>query len=159
MLSVTHTHTHTHTHFVQDVLGRVQFWGQMSNYGGDPREAMPPLLPGEQVGCCLRNRTMHPRYTDAGLPAWARKVAAEGCMPQSMRALALCLSLSLSVVSCRSAHSHPIKRLVCSHRSSYEVGYYTRTLGADVENRLVANVSWFSTWLDNMAALGGNAQY
>lgn len=103
----------------KDVLGRVQFWGQMSNYGGDPTQAMPPLLPGEQVGCCLRNRTMHPRYRDAGLPAWARKVASEG----------------------------------------YEVGYYTRTLGADVENRLVANVSWFATWLDNMKELGGNAQY
>jgi hypothetical protein len=62
---------------------------------------------------------MHPRYRDAGLPAWARKVASEG----------------------------------------YEVGYYTRTLGADVENRLVANVSWFETWLSNMRDLGGNAQY
>ena len=137
----------------RDVLGRVQFWGQMSNYGkpivlpfhcfslcftafpcrstaltyretlptgGDPRDAKPPLLPGEQVGCCLRNRTIHRRYTDADLPGWARGLTASG---------------------------------------RYDVGYYTRTLGWDNSARLTANVSWFKTWLDNMAAAGGNAQY
>eukprot|EP01051_Picozoa_sp_SAG22_P021503 SAG22_NODE_4769_length_1169_cov_0.988785_2_plen_216_part_00 len=88
--------------------------------GGNPRDAKPPLLPGEQVGCCLRNRTIHRRYTDAGLPDWARGVAANG---------------------------------------SYDVGYYTRTLGWDNSARLTANVSWFKTWLANMRAAGGNAQY
>jgi hypothetical protein len=31
----------------RDVLGRVQFWGEMSNYCGPPKLAHPPLRPGE----------------------------------------------------------------------------------------------------------------
>lgn len=71
------------------------------------------------MGCCLRNQTIHPRYADAGLPDWARQVAAQG----------------------------------------YDVGYYVRTLGYDKQNRLLANLTWFETWLSNMAKAGGNAQY
>ena len=74
----------------RDVLGRVVFWGEMSNYCGPPKYAHPPLRPGEQVGCCLLNQSMHERYLDGCqtgvpwqpgsqcLPAWARKVAADG---------------------------------------------------------------------------------
>ena len=39
-----------------------QFWGQMSNYMGTEHPPVPPLEPGEQVGCCLPIRNMHPRY-------------------------------------------------------------------------------------------------
>lgn len=71
-------------------MNRVQFWGQMSNYAGPPKLAKPPLKPGEQVGCCLLEQPLHPRYLDnctAGsvwtpgsqcLPDWARMVAASG---------------------------------------------------------------------------------
>eukprot|EP00038_Savillea_parva_P018447 m.23738 g.23738 ORF g.23738 m.23738 type:complete len:638 (+) comp4099_c0_seq1:116-2029(+) len=73
-----------------DVLNRVQFWGQMSNYCGPPRLAKPPLKPNESTGCCLLEQPLHPRYvTDCAagkawapgsqcLPAWARHVADSG---------------------------------------------------------------------------------
>lgn len=50
-----------------DRLQWIQCWGQMSNYYGpagvyDPTNAVPPLLPGEEVGCCLDIPQMHMRY-------------------------------------------------------------------------------------------------
>jgi hypothetical protein len=118
----------------QDVFGRVLVWGQMSNYCGPPSLAHPPLRPGEVVGCCVLNQSMHPRYlNDCGdlstgaapkpwvpgsqcLPAWARKLASEGT----------------------------------------EVGYYVRKGTA---GDLSQNFTWFSDWLADMESLGGNAQY
>ena len=46
----------------RDFFGRMQMWGQMSNWCGDPARAVPPLQPGEQTGCCMLQQTMHPRY-------------------------------------------------------------------------------------------------
>lgn len=40
----------------------MQFWGQMSNYDGTEHTPVPPLNPGEQTGCCLTIREIHPRY-------------------------------------------------------------------------------------------------
>ncbi len=45
-----------------EVLPWMQFWGQMSNYCGPAQLAVPPLRPGESVGCCLVRPEMHPRY-------------------------------------------------------------------------------------------------
>jgi len=39
--------------------------------------------------------------------------------------------------------------------AGYSVGYYVRKGSDD----LLANLTWFETWLDDMAAVGGNAQY
>lgn len=46
----------------RDKLGWMYLIGQMSNYAGPPHLAVPPLLPGEAVGCCLLKQTMHDRY-------------------------------------------------------------------------------------------------
>lgn len=43
-------------------FSRVQFWGQMSNYSGDPIFAKPPLQQGELTGCCLASNILHSRY-------------------------------------------------------------------------------------------------
>ena len=48
--------------FWRNDLGWLQCWGQMSNYAGDPNLAVPPLLPGEETGCCLLKPEMHTRY-------------------------------------------------------------------------------------------------
>lgn len=63
-------------------LSWVQFWGQMSNYMYCPGEglvqnAVPPLAPGEEAGCCLVQPWMHSRYLPS-LPAFADEVRAEG---------------------------------------------------------------------------------
>lgn len=63
-------------------LGWMQCWGQMSNFHGPPgvrdsRGAVPPLKPGEDVGCCLDQPEIHPRYR-AFLPAVARQVVDSG---------------------------------------------------------------------------------
>jgi hypothetical protein len=54
-----------------------QFWGQMSNYFGTEHPPVPPLNPGETVGCCIARREMHPRYIP-DLIAFADRVRAEG---------------------------------------------------------------------------------
>jgi hypothetical protein len=45
----------------------VLLWGWMSNYAGPPKLAVPPIEPGEQVGCCLYRVEGHKRY--AGIAA------------------------------------------------------------------------------------------
>ncbi len=50
-----------------NVFPWIQFWGQMSNYQRDPGEgrkgrAIPPLQPGEKVGCCVDRPSVHHRY-------------------------------------------------------------------------------------------------
>jgi hypothetical protein len=40
----------------------VQFWGQMSNYGGPAHLTRPRRAPGEETGCCLDRSEMHRRY-------------------------------------------------------------------------------------------------
>ena len=66
----------------------MQFWGQMSNYAGDPKLARPPLVDQEKVGCCLPLAATHPRYGD-DLPKLADEIRADGghvgfyCRPRS----------------------------------------------------------------------------
>ena len=58
------------------VFPRLQMWGQMSNcycHNGTVPHS-PPTQPGEQTGCCLLNRSFHPRYT--GLSQWVQEQVA-----------------------------------------------------------------------------------
>ena len=59
------------------VLPWVQCWGQMSNYAGDPELAEPPLLPGEETGCCLDVPYVHTRCV-ADMPQFTEYVTASG---------------------------------------------------------------------------------
>ena len=60
-----------------DILPWFQCWGQMSNYAGDPELAVPPLLPGEETGCCLDIPYVHTRYL-ADLPGFADYLTSSG---------------------------------------------------------------------------------
>ncbi|MBI5864300.1 MAG: BACON domain-containing protein [Planctomycetes bacterium] len=55
----------------------VQCWGEMSNYAGADYPPVPPLEPGEQVGCCIASRELHPRY-DPGLVEFADWLHGQG---------------------------------------------------------------------------------
>lgn len=55
----------------------IQFWGQMSNFAGEPAAAVPPLRPGEETGCCLAIPEMHARYKPE-LPPLIKKMRAKG---------------------------------------------------------------------------------
>lgn len=61
----------------KDKINWMQFWGQMSNYGGPPALAKPPLQPGEQVGCCLDQTDLHVRYAGS-IPTVAQKIKDDG---------------------------------------------------------------------------------
>ena len=59
---------------VKNYLPWMQFWGQMSTYAGLPQYAVPPPLPGEEVGCCVDKQEMHLRYIP-DLPNFAESKA------------------------------------------------------------------------------------
>eukprot|EP00039_Didymoeca_costata_P013458 m.204865 g.204865 ORF g.204865 m.204865 type:complete len:161 (-) comp15780_c0_seq17:1049-1531(-) len=62
------------------IYPRMQMWGQMSNWCGDPKRAVPPLKPGEVVGCCTLEQDMHERYISGGLPDWVDEQVKDGYM-------------------------------------------------------------------------------
>lgn len=45
-----------------DLTNWIQFWGQMSNYAGVPKLAVPPIAANEQTSCCLPIIEIHQRY-------------------------------------------------------------------------------------------------
>ncbi len=61
----------------KNYFGWIQFWGQMSNYGGLASLAVPPLQPGELVGCCVDTSVMHDKY-DPELISLADSITASG---------------------------------------------------------------------------------
>jgi hypothetical protein len=118
----------------QSVFGRVAVWGQMSNYCGPPRLAHPPLRLGEKTGCCVLNQSMHPRYlTDCG-------DLSSGAPPPPWKPGSQCLPAWAQKLAGEGTH----------------IGFYVRK---GSKGDLANNLTFFVDWLNNMAKLGGNAQY
>jgi hypothetical protein len=61
---------------VKGVTDWALLWGQMSNFAGDASIAVPKLLAGEEVGCCLPEIKLHSRYL--GIPEIAGRWRSQG---------------------------------------------------------------------------------